>query len=165
MNKQFTLIAVLCSVPLIAVLCFLLAEKSNEAVRCQQETIHALKADSIRYITLYPYHKTYSLLDDSIIIRNRQTIARVVNAYKHMRPQQAGDGRLDGSWQVTLTFTSYHKQEITSDIYHTEYSDLVFISTPVRREITGISDVLSSRDISQVLLDVIAQKQKSELKH
>ena len=165
MNKKFTLIASLCLALLSAIVCFFLADKSSKAVDFQQEAIHNLRADSIHYITLYPYHKTYSLIDDSIIIRNRQTIALVVKAYKNMRPQQAGDGRLDGSWQVTLTFTGYNKKEITSDIYHTDFSDLVFIVTPVKSEMTSISDVLSSQEISQVLINALAQKQKNELRH
>lgn len=128
------------------------------ALGAQQEFLRGLQADDIAYVTLYPNYEPNSLLDDSVNLYDRQAIAEVVNAYKHMRSYRAGDGRLSGRWQLTVAFNTYDHRQITSDIYHTDYADLVFISTSVGRERRGLGDMLASNEISHVILRALARK-------
>jgi hypothetical protein len=136
--------------------------QSFRTVGAQQECIEALNVDGIRYLTLYPNYDPNSLLDDSVNIYDRQIISQVVDVYKHMRAAGAGDGKLSGRWQLTLTFITYDHQQITSDIYHNDYADLVFISTPVSHEMKGIGDMLASNEISQVLFKALASKRHAD---
>jgi hypothetical protein len=132
--------------------------QSFRAVDAQQKLIRTLNTNDISYLTLYPNYDPNSLLDDSVNIYDRQIIAQLVSAYKHMRPQGAGDGKLSGQWQLTVTFITYDHRQIKSDIYHNEYSDLVFISTAVASERQNIDAMLASNELSQILLNALARK-------
>jgi hypothetical protein len=145
-------------IPLLLLLSLFFVVRSHQRVQTQLHLVHALQADSIRYVTLYPFSYS-SLITSPLILRDRHTIAQLVQAYHHLRPERAGDGKLSGSWQVTVTFTTYSQREINSDIYHTEYADLVRIALPETTEPMNIGDLLASQnqELSHLLLACLTQ--------
>jgi hypothetical protein len=52
-------------------------------------------------------------------------------------------------------FTTTRQQEITSDLYHTDYADLVFLPTPSQTEPKGLDDLYASRELSTMLLQAL----------
>lgn len=122
------------------------------------QTLAQLRPDSIRFITLYPFHKTMSLVNEPVVLHDRHAIADLVGAYHRLRPYHPGDGRLSGNWQVTVVFTMARQQEITSDLYHTDYADLVFLPTPAQTEPHGLDDLYASHELSTLLLQALKPK-------
>lgn len=144
------------SVPLLMCLFFVI--RNHQRVQAQLHLVHTLQADSVRFVTLYPFSHS-SLISRPLILRDRQTIAQLVQAYHHLLPARAGDGRLSGNWQVTVIFTAYNQREINSDIYHTEYADLVRVALREATEPMSISDLLASQnqELSHFLLAHLRQ--------
>lgn len=130
----------------------------RQLTEANTQSLARLRPDSIRFITLYPFPKTRSLVNDPVVLHDRHAIATLVGAYHRLRPYRAGDGRLDGNWQVTVVFTTTRRQEITSDLYHTDYADLVFLPTPDQPEPHGLDDLYASHELSTLLLQALKPK-------
>jgi hypothetical protein len=115
--------------------------------------------NNVKRVVLSPYDYGNSLINREVGIDDRDTVIKLVSAYKNMREEKAGDGRPPGQWQVLLTFVKEDGTSVDSYMFHNEFSDLIFLPTPQKQDYTGPEDFFASQEVSQILMDRLAGKQ------
>lgn len=136
------------------------SSSARQSINIQADVLANLDYNDVKYVSLIPYNKTNSLINDSVVITDRSEVNNIVTAYKELQPQKPGDGRLDGIWQLEIDLVC-NGSIIKSYIYHNEYSDLVFIVSPNRPAFSSLDDFFSSRKLSTIILNSKALNKKS----
>ena len=123
----------------------------------QREIIKTLRADGVNFIELRPAHARNPLVDTLTIISDRAVIQRIVDAYQNSLPCGQGDGRLDGVWQVQLTFILKDKSIVASYLCHNDYADLFFIRNSRHNKWGNVqlSEYFAAHGIAPMLLKAV----------
>ncbi len=91
-------------------------------------------------------------------IEDTATVAAILRAYQVAHLVHPGDGRLSGKWRINITFYLKNGSQYRSTAVHNDYSDLLFVASAQKPHLSGMQDLLSTRELGPVIERVLSEK-------